>query len=462
MSTSATKRSSGLSVPLVVLVAGSVIASLSLGVRSIFGLLQDDVIDALSVNRGQFGLAIAIQSIMWGLTQPVAGAVADRFGAARVIVFGAIAYAFGILLLATADGQAGLISFGFVTGIAAGSASFAVVLASVGRMATPERRALALGIITAMGSVGQFVLIPLARVLLDRTDWRTVLVIFAVIAGSILLFTRPVRGSATDHESEPGPGAEIRTLRTDLARAAASTNYLLLNAAFFVCGFHVTFIATHLPAYVGDLGVAASAAAWALALIGLFNVFGSLGAGWLSSRIAPTRVLAGIYGARAVVIVLYLVLPTTSTTTIVFGAVIGVLWLSTVPGTSAIVASLFGTANAGTLFGIVFLSHQAGAFVGAWMGGLLADATGSYSAAWWTAVALGVFAGVVHLFIDDAPEPEEPVRRARRVVAPGFGVIVIVLGGFIALATTTNARLAAADVAHGRAEPSSLICIIGS
>ena len=444
-------------VPLLVLAAGSIIAALSLGIRSTFGLFQDDVIADLSVNRGRFGLAIAIQAIMWGVTQPIAGAVADRYGAARVIVFGAVTYGFGIILLATADGALGLLSFGFVTGIAAGSASFAVILASVGRMASPERRSMALGIITAMGSVGQFFLIPLARVLLDRNDWRSVLIVFAAIAVTILLFSRPIRGNAADQERTPSAEG-LRPLRQDLARAGRSTNYLMLNAAFFVCGFHVTYIATHLPAYVGDLGITASAAAWALALIGLFNVFGSLGAGWLGSRIAPTKVLAGIYGARAVVIVVYLLVPTSSTSTIIFGAAIGVLWLSTVPGTSAIVATMFGTANAGALFGIVFLSHQAGAFVGAWMGGVLADASGSYDVAWWTAVALAVFACVVHLFIDGSPEPEEPIMRAgRRTLVPGFGVMIIVMFGVIALATTTRS----AGAAGVTVDRPAFICVIG-
>lgn len=444
-------------VPLVVLVAGSIIAALSLGIRSTFGLFQDDVIADLSVNRGRFGLAIAIQAIMWGVTQPVAGAVADRFGAARVIVFGAVTYGLGILILANADGSLGLLAFGFVTGIAAGAASFTVVLASVGRMASPERRSMALGIITAMGSVGQFILIPVARMLLDRTDWRSVLIVFSAIAVAILLFSGPIRGNAADHE-RPSATETPRPLRHDLARAGRSSNYLMLNAAFFVCGFHVTYIATHLPAYVGDLGIAASAAAWALALIGLFNVFGSLGAGWLGSRVAPTKVLSGIYGARAVVIVVYLLVPTSAATTVVFGAAIGVLWLSTVPGTSAIVATMFGTANAGALFGIVFLSHQAGAFVGAWMGGVLADASGSYDVAWWTAVGLAVFACVVHLLIDGSPEPDEPaIRSGRRSLAPGFGVVVIVALGLLAHATTARNI----DDERAAGDRPAFICVIG-
>ena len=441
--------------PLLVLVAGSLIATLSLGVRSTFGLFQDPVIDELGLQRAPFALAIALQAIVWGVTQPVAGAVADRFGAGRVIVGGAVVYAGGILLLAGSDSEAGLLAFGFVSGIAAGSASFAVVLASVGRMASPERRSLALGIVTAMGSIGQFLLVPLARVLLDRMDWRVVLVVFAVIAASMAALAPALRGNAADHERAAPGAAPGRSLRHDLRRAARSRSYLLLNAAFFVCGFHVTFIATHLPAYIGDLGIVDSAASSALALIGLFNVAGSLAAGWLGGRIAPTRILAGIYAARAVVITAYLAIPTSSTTTIVFGAVIGVLWLSTVPGTSAIVASLFGTTNAGALFGLVFLSHQAGEVVGAWMGGVLADATGSYDAAWWTAVALGVIAGVLHLGIDDAPVPDEPPPAGGLSLAPAAGIVAMVLAGTLALGATTLAARPA-----GAADATAYVCFV--
>ncbi|MEM8904517.1 MAG: MFS transporter, partial [Actinomycetota bacterium] len=309
--------------------------------------------------------------------------------------------------------------------------------------------------VTAMGSIGQFLLVPLARVLLDRMDWRVVLVVFAVIAASMAALAPALRGNAADHERAAPGAAPGRSLRHDLRRAARSRSYLLLNAAFFVCGFHVTFIATHLPAYIGDLGIVDSAASSALALIGLFNVAGSLAAGWLGGRIAPTRILAGIYAARAVVITTYLAIPTSSTTTIVFGAVIGVLWLSTVPGTSAIVASLFGTTNAGALFGLVFLSHQAGAFVGAWMGGVLADATGSYDAAWWTAVALGVIAGVLHLGIDDAPVPDEPPPAGGLSLAPAAGIVAMVLAGTLALGATTLAARPA-----GAADATAYVCFV--
>ncbi|MEM9037087.1 MAG: MFS transporter [Actinomycetota bacterium] len=428
------------SVPLVVLVSASVITAVSLGVRSTFGLFQDPVIDELGLPRAPFALAIALQAIVWGITQPIAGAIADRFGAARVIIVGAIIYAVGIVVLAASDGEAGLLAFGVITGIATGAASFAVVLASVGRMASPERRSIALGIVTAMGSIGQFVLVPLARVLLDRTDWRITLIVFAVIAAAMTLFTPTLRGNAADHAPAEAPAG--RPLREDLRRAAHSRNYQLLNAAFFVCGFHVTFIATHLPAYVGDLGVADSAGSTALALIGLFNVGGSLLVGVLGTRYRLTLILATIYAARGVVITAYVLLPPSPTTTIAFGAMIGVLWLSTVPPTSAIVAQLFGTANAGALFGIVFLSHQVGAFAGAWMGGVLADSTGSYEAAWWTAVGLAAFATLMQLLIDERREPEEPPPpRAPRLAPAGAAAVVAVAG----IAVTASAAAATAD-----------------
>lgn len=454
MTAADTDRAARWPVPVGVLAAASVITAVSLGVRSTFGLFQDPVIDELGLPRAPFALAIALQAIVWGVTQPIAGAIADRYGAARVIVVGAVAYAAGVVTLAASNGEAGLVAFGVITGVATGAASFAVVLASVGRMASPERRSVALGIVTAMGSVGQFVLVPLARVLLDRTDWRIALVVFAAVAAAMALFAPRLRGSAADQASAQAPPA--RPLADDLRRAARSRNYLLLNAAFFVCGFHVTFIATHLPAYVGDLGIADSAGSTALALIGLFNVGGSLLVGVLGGRYRLTLILAAIYALRGVVITAYVVVPPSATTTIAFGVAIGVLWLSTVPPTSAIVAQLFGTANAGALFGIVFLSHQIGAFAGAWMGGVLADSTGSYRAAWWTAVGLAAFATLMQLLIDERREPEEPPpARGPRLAPAGAAAVVVVAG----LAVSASAATAAA-AGDGRDDPPAYHCML--
>ncbi len=408
-------------------VAGSLVTMISLGVRATFGLFLDPISNALDSPRAVFALAVAIQNLVWGLGQPVAGALADRFGSGRVLVIGAAIYAGGMSMMAGSTTPLGLyVSGGFIVGLGLAAASFSVVLAAVGRIAPPERRSLALGVVTAMGSVGHFLLVPITQAWISDLGWQTSLFVLAVIALSIVFLVRPVRGNAAQVSGE-AEGERV-PLRQDLARAGRSRHYLLLNAAFFVCGFHVTFIATHLPAYAGDVGVATTAAATSLSLIGLFNIGGSLAAGALGQRYSKTRLLSIIYGARAVVIAAFVLTPISATTTIVFGALMGLLWLSTVPLTSGIVVQQFGTAHSGTLFGIVFASHQVGAFIGAWMGGAVVDATASYLPAWWTAVGLGVFAAVVHLFINDGPVPPyAPVVRRRWRVAPTTGALLLVL-----------------------------------
>ncbi len=416
----------------VLLVAGSVITSLSLGVRATFGLFQDPVVETLQTGRADFALAIAIQNLMWGLSQPFAGAIADRFGTARVLAFGAVGYAAGLVLMSTASSPSSLwLSTGFIIGVANGAASFAVVLAAVGRMVSPERRSLALGVVSAMGSVGQFVLIPIVRWLIDEASWQTAAL---ALTGTILVvaFFAPLLQGRSSDQARPDDGdlshgeAEPRPLRSELRRAAHSRSYRLLNLAFLVCGFHVTFIATHLVSYAEDLGQSRGIAATSLALIGLFNIAGSLTAGALGTRHSKTRLLSFIYASRAVVITGFVLVPASATSIVIFGALIGLLWLATVPLTSAIVAAQFGTTHSGTLFGIVFLSHQIGAFIGAWMGGEVADRLGSYALAWWIAVGLGVMAAVVHLLIDEGPQPEPPppVAVTPRLLGPAAGLLV--------------------------------------
>ncbi len=399
-----------------VIAAGSMITSIGLGVRSTFGLYLDPVVESLGTDRGTFSLVIAIQNLLWGFSQPVAGAVADRFGAARVLAAGGVGYAIALLIMSQAE-STGLLFFsvGGLIGIATGAASFSVVLAAVGRMAPPKHATMALGIVTAMGSIGQFVLVPLAGTLLDTYGWRTTVALLAIVVGLTAVFTMPLRGRAVDQQgTEAGEAdAPAVTLRYDLRRAANSRSYLMLNAAFFVCGFHVSFIGIHLVPYGGDLGISGSSARNALALIGLFNIVGSLIAGYLGSRFPKTHLLAIIYGLRAVSITAFLLVPVSGITFVLFGATIGLLWLSTVPLTGAIVTSQFGTTHSGTLFGIVFLSHQLGSFVGVWLGGELADQPGGYTTVWWMAAGLGVVAALLHLGIDDGPVPPPPVRDDR-------------------------------------------------
>jgi predicted MFS family arabinose efflux permease len=316
------------------------------------------------------------------------------------------------------------LSTGFVIGIGTGAASFAVVLAAVGRMAPPEKRMMALGITSAMGSVGQFVLVPVIQRVIDARGWEAAALLLAVVILGAIAAAPGLRGRAVDFVAPQAPGseAEVTPLRWELRRAAHSNSYRLVNLAFFVCGFHVTFIATHLASHAEDLGQGRSVAANALALIGLFNIAGTLAAGALGSRYSKTRLLSLIYLARAALIGAYILLPADPALTVAFGAAIGVLWLSTVPLTSGIVASQFGTTHSGTLFGIVFLSHQVGAFAGAWLGGSLADRAGSYTPVWWIAAGLGVWAAVLHLFVDDSPQPAPPTRP-RRSGAPSGRLI---------------------------------------
>ncbi len=436
---------------LFVVVAGSIFTSIMLGVRSTFGLFLEPVVDTLQTDRGAFAFAIAVQNLLWGATQPLAGAIADRYGSMRVLTAGAVGYMASLFLMATAESSGMmLLSIGFLVGISTGAASFAVILAAVGRLVPPTRRSMALGVVTAMGSVGQFVLIPTAQQLLEVGTWQRAIVILGLIVLGATLVTPPFRGRAIDQLARAGvgrsgPGSTAagatddadgdpdRTLRSELRRAAHHRPFVLLNMAFFVCGFHVTFISTHLPAYVSDLGIAAAAGATALALIGLFNIAGSLTAGALGGRYSKTRLLSIIYGSRAVVIAVYVLLPASATTTIVFGATFGLLWLSTVPLTSGIVTGQFGTLHSGALFGIVFFSHQVGAFIGVWMGGELFDATGSYRVVWFIALALGIAAAIIHLFIDERPAPEPPLPATGGLgVAPASAASVVIVAGFAA------------------------------
>ena len=444
-----------------VLAAGSVITALSLGVRSTFGLFLDPVIDTLGTGRGVFALAVAIQNLVWGLSQPVAGAIADRYGSGRVLASGAVIYAVGMLLMSTADSSGTLyLSAGFIVGAGTGAASFAVVLAALGRMAPPEKRSMALGIATAMGSVGQFILVPVVQRLIDSSGWETTAMALGGVILSVLIFAPGLRGRAVDQAptgSVVADADQTRPLSQELRRASSSNSYRMLNLAFFVCGFHVTFIATHLTSYAEDVGQTREVAATALALIGLFNIAGSLTAGALGGRYSKSKLLTIIYGARAVVLTAFVLIPPSATTTIVFGATIGVLWLSTVPLTSGIVVSQFGTAHSGTLFGIVFLSHQVGAFAGAWMGGTLADRVGSYDPVWWIAVGLGVLAALLHLMIDEGPQPEAPVSGSMIPAPLGGAAAVVVMVGIGATMSLSAAAEVDAEVGIG-AETGTLFC----
>ncbi len=444
----------------VAIVAGGTITSISLGVRSTFGILLEPIADGLDTQTGSIAIAVAVQNLLWGFSQPIAGAASDRFGATRTLAAGGALYVVSMLLLSQAGSPTMvLISGGFVTGVAIGAASFAVVLSTIGKISPPEKRSLNLGIVSAVGSLGQFVLVPVTRWHLDRNDWSTTLVLLAIVAGLIVLVAPLIANvklgsndgdAATRVDTEP-----TRTLQSELRRASHCRSYLMLNGAFFVCGFHVTSIGIFLPGYAEDGGLSSSTASTGLALIGLFNVAGSLIVGVLGQRLRFTTVLAWIYGLRAVVIASYMLVPLSGASTIVFSMAMGLLWLATVPMTSAIVTQQFGPTHAGALFGIVFLSHQIGSFIGAFLGGELVDATDSYIAMWWIGVALGVIAMVLHLLIDESPAPEPPTpgERSMPIVPAGVGITLAAAGVAAALSVATAPTVDASAAAPSSSVP---------
>ena len=385
--------------PLVVLLAGGAVLALALGIRQSFGLFLTPMSADLGWGREVFATAIAIQNILWGLTQPLFGAAADRWGGGRVTVLGGLLYAGGLYLMATAETQTGLyLSAGVMIGLALSGTSFAVVLGAIGRAYPPEKRSLALGIASAYGSFGQFALVPIGQASIGMLGWQQTLIYIAVLALVTVALAVPLSG-----KPQQAAGTAPQSLATALRLARGHTGYLYLSAGFFVCGFHITFIATHMPAYLTDRGLSAGQGAAALMLIGLFNIVGSALFGWLGGRYSKKWSLSAIYLARSVAVLFLLYAPFSQWTAYVFAASMGLLWLGTVPLTSGLVAQIFGPQNLGALFGIVFFAHQAGAFLGVWMGGYIFDLTGSYDPVWWTAVALGLLAALLHLPIDEKP-----------------------------------------------------------
>ena len=340
---------------------------------------------------------------MWGAAQPFAGMIADRFGSGRVIVVGGLMYAAGTALMAWASTPLDAhITVGVLVGLGSAGCGLWIVFAAVARAAPPERRTFALGIISAAGSFGQFAMVPIGQAFLDAYGWQTAFILLGIVS----LVMLPMAGALTGRAGTPAVSPQ--RFRSAMEEAAHHRGYLLLNAGFFVCGFQVVFIATHLPAYVVDLGLPAEVGAWTLALVGLFNIAGSIGAGVLGDRFSKKRILTLLYLGRAIVIAAYVLSPPSVVNTLLFGATMGFLWFSTVPLTTALVAQIFGPQYLGTLSGIVYLSHQTGAFLGAWLGGRLFDITGSYEITWWIAVALGIFAAFIHYPID-----ERPIERGR-------------------------------------------------
>lgn len=387
--------------PVVVLIAGCLISMLTFGPRSAMGFFLAPVTTDQDWSREVFSLAIAIQNLMWGAFQPIAGGFADRYGTGRVLVAGGVFYAAGLALMAWAPTPLWLhVSAGMFIGFALSAGSFSIVIAAFGRLMPPEKRTWAIGIGTAAGSFGQFLFAPLSMVLIDSLGWRGALLTMAVLMLLVPLLAVALAGrveTSTDAGPQQGFGEAI-------SEAFRHPPYLLLVAGFFVCGFHLAFVTVHMPAYLSGMGLAA----WggiSIALIGGFNIVGAYTSGVLSGVYPKRLILSFIYLARAVAIALFVTLPISPMTVILFSAALGFLWLSTIPPTSGLVAAMFGTRYLGMLYGFVFFSHQVGSFLGVWLGGRLFDTTGSYDLVWWLGVALGVFAAVVNWPIREQAAP---------------------------------------------------------
>jgi len=386
--------------PAVVLAAAVVVLLLSFGIRTSFGLFLAPVSADMGWGREVFAFAMAIQNLVWGLSQPFAGAIADRYGSGRVIAASGALYALGVWLMAEATTPLGItFGGGVLVGIGLSGTGFAVVLSVVGRSVAPERRSLFLGLASAGGSSGQLVMVPLGQAFLDGFGWTTALTLLAAMSMVMTPLAALLAGRPDD-----GPAAgPAQSLPEAVREAGGHGGYWYLTAGFFVCGFHVAFIGTHLPAFIVDTGAAPVLGAMALALIGLGNIVGSWSFGVLGGRFSKKYLLSTLYFARSVVIAVFVLAPVSETSILVFSGAIGFLWLATVPLTSGLVAQIFGVRYMATLFGFVFLSHQLGSFLGAWLGGFLYDATGSYDVVWWLAVALGLIAAALHWPINDRP-----------------------------------------------------------
>ncbi|RIY01010.1 MFS transporter [Aureimonas flava] len=392
--------------PWIALLCGAVIVTIAMGLRQSFGLLLRPVELEIGVGREAFGLAIALQNLLLGVAQPFVGALADRHGAGRVAAAGGLVYAVSLVLASQAAGAFGLqMTLGTLLGLAMTGVTFVVVLGAVGRFVPAEKRGLAFGIVTAGGSVGQFLLVPAMQMAVAALGWRGALVAGAVLAAAMVLLAAGIAGRPAVAASTAA--APAQRLGDALREARGHGGYWLLNVGFFVCGFHVAFIATHLPAFLADEGLDPGVGARALALVGLFNILGSYVFGLSADRLRKKNVLAAIYFGRAVVIAAFLAVPFTPLSVTVFACAMGFLWLGTVPLTSGLVGQIFGVRYLSTLFGIVFMSHQIGAFFGAWAAGLLFERTGSYDLAWTVSIVLAVVAALANLPIRDAP-----MRRA--------------------------------------------------
>lgn len=387
---------------LVLILAGGLISLLAMGSRAAFGLFLEPVSSDLGWGREVFSLALALQNIIWGLAQPFASMIADKYGSGRTLFASALVYAAGLFLMSQTSTAMELhFSAGLLIGLGLAGTGFGVVLGSVGRAVSEEKRSMALGIVGASGSLGQFLMVPLGQAFLSTYGWSVALMLIAVCSLIMLPAAAGVTGKAEDSGS-----VGAASLSSAIREAAGNGSYWLLFSGFFVCGFHVAFIAVHLPAYIADQHMDPKYGAIALSIVGFFNVIGSLLAGYLGGRYSKKYLLSGLYLTRAALFLGFFLIPISPVTIMIFAGALGLLWLSTVPLTSGLVAVLFGPKYMTTLFGFIFFSHQVGSFLGVWLGGVVFDHFGSYDAIWWLSVALGLLSALFHWPIREAmPKP---------------------------------------------------------
>jgi len=386
---------------LVIMLAGATLVSATLGIRQVFGLFLQPISVELGTGFQLFSLAIAVQNLVWGLSSPFFGAAADRYGPWRVAAIGALLYGGGLFLMASYVTEAGIFMGQILIGLGLGSAGISIAIGAVARAAPPEKRSLAMGLVTSFGSFGQFALVPVTQILMVAGGWQFALLMLSVIMASMVAVAMGLRTPAGSARPIEGPDL---TIGAALQQAVRSRDYILLTVGFFVCGLQLVFITTHLPTYLQDAGLSPNISSWALALIGLFNIIGAFICGWLGGVVSKKKSLATVYLLRGITIAAFILIPPTPVTALLFGACMGLLWLGTIPLTSGLIVVFFGPRYLSMLYGLVFLSHQIGSFVGAWLGGIWYDWFGNYEAMWWLNVAAGLFAFAVNWAIRE-PRP---------------------------------------------------------
>lgn len=392
--------------PFIIVICGCLVIFIAFGIRSTMGVFLVPITEQYDWGRSIFAFAAALQNLFWGFSQPIFGAIADRFGSGRVILIGGICYVAGLALMIVSSTPLGFyITNGALIGFGLSGTTFAIVLAVIARAVPERQRSMALGIGAAAGSLGQFVLVPLGNSLILQFGWASTIAMLSCL----MLLVIPLSFVLSGKPNISGPE---QTLKAAVSQAARHPGYVLLTSGFFVCGFQVTFIGIHLPAYLTDIGLSSNVGAWALSMVGLFNLVGTLLAGYMGNIFKKKSILSFIYLGRAIVIAVFVMLPPSVPSALIFAGCMGILWLATIPLTSGIVSQVFGARYLGTLFGFVFLGHQIGSFLGVWMGGVLFDTTQSYAVVWWICVALGVIAALLHW-----PINESPIRETMRPVS---------------------------------------------